>query len=165
MAKARGLPAGYGPSDPLVLFRRIPGTNRYYDPRTYESHSEYFVRRYRASRTDSERQAIRDYGRQTTARRTETRRSIASSYARKLNAEGREFNRNREIELQVLYNRIQELKLEDQRLLRANDNEARDALLAPNGEYARILERLGRRPADADYLVGMSPVGISERVS
>lgn len=166
MAKARGLPAGYRPSDPLVLFRRIPGTRRYYDPSTYETHTEHFViRKYRPTRTASEREAIRASGRQTIARRTETKRSIASTYVRKLNSEGREFNRNREIELQVLYDRLQQLKIEDQQLLRANDTEARDALLAPDGEYAQILVRLGRRPADADYLVGMSPVGISERIS
>lgn len=161
MAKARGFARGYRPSDPLVYFRRIPGTRVYYDPRNERRFSEHFVqRKYRPSRTASERQAIREDAKRVATRRARSHANILSHYRLKLDSEGVPWDNAARQRFSYLYTRLELLRRESA-LLQAQANvQARDRMLGPRREYARVLTELGRRPEGATYLVGTSPEGI-----
>lgn len=146
------------PGDP-IHWRRIPGTRRYYNPRNpSEVVSEDFVRKYRTGLTDAQRASVNAESQRVATFRARHRGDIASVYERKIQQETGNFTANDRAHFGDLYARLQQLKIEAQQLTGLPEQQT---LLAPNGEYAKILEELGRRPENAEWAVGASPEGIA----
>lgn len=169
MPDNRGYPRGYGPGDPLVVFRRIPGTRRYYNPRTYEEFSTYFVQQYRRSRSAEDRaryvQAGRRYGRQQARGRSHLRRMFLlkwehdHGHAPQTAAERSAVNG----EFANLYSSLLRQRYEYNHTP-VSTTEERSEMTRPGGLMATTLEELGMRKPEDDWPVGMSPEGYSEDV-
>ena len=163
---ARESPQGYRPGDPLVIFRRIPGTRAYYNAADYsetaptgQRFTEHFViRRYNPSRSAEEREQIRREAaryRGSMARgRNRYRRSFrlaseARGHTPDSPEEVRRFNR--------LYTRYIRLNHEARRVTKLTTRAQWDELHGPNSELARVLNELGMRRDNERIPVTTSP--------
>lgn len=88
-------------------------------------------------------------------RADQRQRELARVYAIKQAGPGRNIDVQqtlRDPQFQALSQRLRELEMEEN----AHPDTFNDPFYAPDGEYAGILEALGRRIPNADYRVGMS---------
>lgn len=88
-------------------------------------------------------------------RADQRQRELARVYAIKQAGPGRNIDVQqtlRDPQFQALSQRLRELEMEKN----AHPDTFNDPFYAPDGEYAGILEALGRRIPNADYRVGMS---------
>lgn len=145
---------------PPIHYRRIPGTRRYYNPITLETVSEYRYRKYRATLTPEQLGEVSAETRRVATWRNSHRSDVAGIYQRKVESTGGTYDANARREFGELYARLQQLKIQESSLIGLPDKaDELKRLRDKNGEYAQILEELGRRPVDADYDVGQSPEG------
>lgn len=169
MPNDRGFPRGYRPEDPLVVFRRIPGTRRYYNPRTFEEHSTFFVQRYRKSRSAEDReryvQAGRRYGRQQARGRSHLRRMFLMKWehdhGHKPQTASEKSSAN--AEFANLYSSLIRQRYEYNHTP-ISTADARLDMARPGGPLSVTLEELGMRKPEDTWPVGMSPEGYSEEV-
>ncbi len=149
------------PPNPPIHYRRIPGTRRYYNPLNPSDRlSERQVTNYRSSLTEDQRKEVRAEARRVATWRSNHEDNLASIYQRKLESQGETYDAGDKARFSELYARLQQIHLEEQTMLGLPEyGDDLRALRAAGGEYAEILEELGRRPADADYDVGQSPQG------
>ena len=106
--------------------------------------------------TVQETRAAERYMRQRAfARADQRQRELARVYAIKKAGPGRQIDLNAALqdpEFQALSARLRDLET----LEYDHPDQFNDAFYAPDSEYARVLEALGRRIPNADYRVGMS---------
>lgn len=165
MAKAGGLPRGYRPGDPLVLFRRIPGTRSYVDPNTGEIFSEHFVvRKYRPSRATPERETIRVASRQRVTGRARGITQGARNYFAKSRVD-RERVTNEEyqtlLQRRDVLNRQAEAAKAERTMV---GTDLYDQLTGPNSALAQVLVELGLRLPGDTHNVGESPDNYAQTV-
>lgn len=152
------------PPDPLIHYRRIPGTRRYLDPQNpTRTVSDRFVRNYRNSLSANQREAIRVESRQVAIRNRKYGGSVATTHQAKIQYEGGSYGSSDRARLAELYARLYQYKLQERSMIGIPEYaDELEALRDPSGDYANVLVELGRRPANATYPVGTSPPGVSE---
>lgn len=153
-----------------ILYRRIPGTRRYYNPdvgitvdeKGRQGVSEHYVLNYRRNLSIEQPASYNDLTTRTRSYRTRNirlRYSMAETYALKQNADN-SANMSAQDALSdptfdALVYRMTEIKAQ----LVGKFGPERDAITNPNGEYANILTQLGRRLENQADFVGQSPDG------
>lgn len=171
---------GHGPNPQLNLtnlslsyYRQVPSatpggrTYRYYDIATGDEISLYQYRRYLASLTSAERQYYDQYLKQTAQSARGRRQDIYDSYRAQSAVTGqamtgREFNllsaqlRTYSYQEGVLRRQVTAAARSGDRTALIASQDALRALTSPGGQYAATLVALGRRPPDADWMVGVS---------
>jgi hypothetical protein len=147
-------------SDPLIHYRRIPGTRRYYNPKTYQTISDRQVQNYRKSLTPNQREDIRVQSRRVGTASRRKRGDLLSTFQRKLDYEETSYTASERARFANLYARLQQISLQEREWIGLPEyaDELED-LRDPDGEYADILVELGRRDPDSEDPVGSSPPG------
>lgn len=145
-----------------IPYRRLPGAGRrYYNPYTGDIVTEhYVVRIYRPNLSSIERELTAQANRRNAVRTQRQRKSLLQTFLIKKQSEnpGRSLH-----ELEAEYKdefQSEYIKLRTQQLAAKSaviGSEERRNILAPDGEYAKTLENLGRRIPNQDFLVGSSP--------
>ena len=161
---ARGLPPGYEPGGPLSTFRRIPGTRRYYTAKTYaeetstgQKFTEHFVvRRYNPSRTQEERQQIRQEAARYRGRMLRGRYRYLEAFRLKEQAEGIDPS-GQLARFNALYGRYLAANHAARRVTRITTREEWNRLHGTDSELSRVLVELGMRLPDERVPVTGSP--------
>lgn len=129
-----------------------------------QTYSTFFVRRYRAARSERDREAIRAAAQVAREQATRGRGDVRSTFMLKWATEHGhrpstpQERREANAEFGEYYFRLLRLRWEINYLTIA-ESDARAALNAANGPLAQVLVALGRRKPEDDWAVGMSPEG------
>lgn len=157
MGKA-GAPGG------LYYFRKVPGQRRYYDPITGRTLSEYRYRKYIKTVPSEYRFAIKSEQRAQQRRSRQQYSDLMRSYQIKQAEQGNVMNLNQVRSSADFRTKVAELRDLSYRTRNLTYGQVYDPfdldpntrLLAPDGQLAEVLVELGKRPAGADWMVGMS---------
>lgn len=157
---ARGLPPGYTLGSPLTVFRRIPGTRRYYNARTYaeqtttgQTFTEHFViRKYNPSRTEAERRRIREEAIKYRGRLLKGRYTYQQAFMLKARADNlTPPSPHLQEQFNEAYGRYLLANHNARRVTRIVTRQQWDELHSPDSELAQSLAALGmRHPSGPD---------------
>lgn len=164
----------YAARSPSTYYRRLPGSRAYYNPLTGDILTEHqYVRRFRRglsyTATTADGEKIRlpaptdrqlasqlEYQRDINARVAQRRREIREQYAYDRDITIQEAQADPEFQDLLIRRDYLEFQKDQIRRQYGQDSEEYQEFMASDGEFAQVLVDLGLRPADADWMVGMS---------
>jgi hypothetical protein len=146
-----------------VAYRKVPGSRRYYNPKTGETVSEdYVVRIYRKQVSPQELRVMQYRSKVLAQSNRQVRDSLGRTYWAKLQADKvistEQVYRSSQLNqygFNNVYTRLRAVSYNAR--YQTLDSPERKAAYAADGEYAQLLVALGRRLPEETFMVGDSP--------